>query len=181
MTGDEIKAARTGCRMSREDLGAMLGVSAQTIGAWERIGSQHLATGLPRESEATRHAKEKLPAAVHFMMAASVLCLPASELVPCPHDWQPILAKGDPLILVDDEAVEGDLVLLKDADGSLSSIARVAVEREAGMLMCFVRPYRLMRLPDRDGYKVIGHCIHQLHDGIPETVEWTQVVPPYMV
>lgn len=181
MTGDELKEARTSCKMSREELGDMLGVSAQTIGSWERLGQQHLAMSQPRESAATRVAKQRLPMALHFMSAASVLCLPAAELVPAPHDWLPILSEGDPLVLTDEAAVEGDLVLLRDSAGELTTIARVAVEREQGRLMCFVRPYRLMELPGRDGYKTIGYSIHQLHDGIPDKTSWTQVVPPDLV
>lgn len=167
--------------MSREQLGIMLGVSAQTVGSWERLGQKHLAENVPRESEATRRAKKKLPMAMRFMEAASILCLPCSELTPAPHDWLPLINEGDPLVLVDDVAVEGDLVLLRDAAGELSTVARVAVEREAGQMMCFVRPYRLMRLPGPDGYKVIGHCIHKLHTGIPETSEWEQRIPPYVI
>ena len=182
MTGDELKAARTGCGMSREQLGTMLGVSSQTIGAWERLGQKHLSMTQPRESEATRSAKEKLSRLMHFMNAAgNVLYRPASEFVPAPHEWLPILSEGDPLVLTDEAAVEGDLVLLRDTAGNLSTIARVAVEREGGKLMCFTRPYCLQELPDPDGYKTILGCVHQLHDGVPDKVEWTQVVPPDLI
>ena len=181
MTGDEIKAARISCRMSREELGTMLGVSAQVVGAWERIGSKHLATGLPGESEATRRAKEKLPAAVHFMTTASVLCLPASSMVMAPHDWMPLLSQGDPLLLTDEPAVEGDLVLLRDANGELSRIARVQTWRDNGQLLCFVRPYEEMPLPGPDGYKTIEYSISRQHDGIPDKLPWTVQVPPDLV
>lgn len=182
MTGNELKAARTGCGMSREQLGDMLGVSAQTIGSWERLGQKHLAMTQPRESDATRKAKSLLPRIMHFMnTAGNVLYRPASEFVPAPHEWLPILSDGDPLVLTDEPAVEGDLVLLRDAAGELSTIARVAVEREGGKLMCFTRPYHLQELPGPDGYKTICSCVHQLHDGVPDTVEWTQVVPPDLI
>lgn len=181
MTGDELKEARTGCGMSREELGNLLGISSQTVGSWERLGQRHLAMSQPRESAATTAAKQKLPTALHFMQAASVLCLPASELVPAPHDWLPILSEGDPLVLTDDPAVEGDLVLLRDATGELSTIARVMTERERGKLMCFTRPYRVAELPGPDGYKTIGHAICKLHTGIPDRVSWTHVVPPDLV
>ena len=181
MTGDELREVRLSCRMSREDVGDLLGISAQTVGSWERLGQKHLAMSQPRESAATRLAKQKLPMAMRFMTAASVLCLPAAELVPCPCDWLPILSKGDPLVLSDEEAVEGDLVLLRDGDGNLSTIARVAIEKEHGKMMCFTRPYHLQELPDPDGYKTIEHAICRLHDGIPDQAIWTQSVPPYMV
>ena len=181
MTGDELKEARTGCNMSREELGSLLGVSAQTIGSWERLGQQHLAMSQPRESAATRLAKQRLPMAMHFMQTASILCLPMSAMVPAPHDWLPILSLGDPLALTDEPAVEGDLVLLRDANGDLATIARVMTEREHGKLMCFTRPYKVAVLPGPDGYKTIGHAICKLHTGIPDKTSWTQVVPPDLV
>lgn len=181
MTGDELREARIGCKMSREELGDMLGVAAQVIGSWERLGADHIAMARPREAAPTRAAKEKLPMAMHFMQTASILCLPMSAMVPAPHDWLPILTQGDPLALTDEPAVEGDLVLLRDANGELTTIARVMTEREHGKLMCFTRPYRLQELPGPDGYKTIGHAICKLHTGIPDKTSWTQVVPPDLV
>lgn len=181
MTGDELREARTGCGMSREQLGDLLGVAAQVIGSWERLGADHVAMARPRESAATRLAKQRLPMALHFMQTASILCLPMSAMVPAPHDWLPILTQGDPLALTDEPAVEGDLVLLRDANGDLATIARVMTEREHGRLMCFTRPYKVAALPGPDGYKTIGHAICKLHTGIPDKVSWTQAVPPDLV
>ncbi|MDE6261038.1 MAG: hypothetical protein K2M42_09320 [Oscillospiraceae bacterium] len=184
MTGDELKEARVGCNMSREDLGNMLGVSAQVIGAWERLGQKHIAVSLPRESAATRKAKQRLPVIMNFMMATGVICMAArdqNDLVPAPQDWLPLISEGDPLALTPEPAVEGDMVLLKDATGDLSIVARVMVEREAGKLMCFVRPYQVMELPPPDRYRTIEYCMHKMHDGVPDRVEWSSVVPPDLV
>lgn len=183
MTGDELREARIGCKMSREELGDMLGVAAQVIGSWERLGADHIAMARPREAAPTRAAKEKLPTAMSFMTAVGAFTVAAGTggLVPAPVDWLPVLSKGDPLVLTEAPAVEGDLVLLKDTAGQFSQIARVLTERDAGQLMCFVRPYKVMKLPDPDGYATIEYSLARQHTGIPDKVEWTHSVPPDLV
>lgn len=184
MTGNELKEARIGCNMSREQLGQMLGVSGQIIGTWERLGQKHLAASLPREAAATRMAKQKLPSVMHFMQAAGVMCISTKnpdDLVPAPQSWLPILSEGDPLALTDEPAVAGDLVLLRDPSGELATVARVMTEQSGGKMMCFTRPYEVQELPPPDGYKTIEYVMHRLHDGIPDEVSWTQVVPPDLV
>lgn len=184
MTGDELREARTGCGMSREQLGDLLGVAAQVVGSWERLGKDHIAMARPREAASTRAAKEKLPVIMNYMMATGVLCMAArnqDDLIPCPQDWLPLLNEGDPLVLSDEPAVEGDMVLLRNSSGSLSTVARVMVERTNGKLMVFTRPYNVQELPDPDNYKTIEYCMHKMHDGVPDRVEWSSVVPPDLV
>ena len=183
MTGDELREARISCKMSREELGNMLGVAAQVIGSWERLGNDHIAVARPREAASTRAAKEKLPTAMNFMQAVGAFTIAAGtgSLVPAPADWLPILSKGDPLVTTADPAVEGDLVLLRDTAGQFSQVARVLTERENGQLMCFVRPYKVMRLPDPEQYQTIEYSLTRQHTGIPDKVSWTHVVPPDLV
>lgn len=184
MTGDELKAARQGCGLSREQLGQMLGVAAQVVGGWERLGSDHIAATRPREAAATRMAKQRLPVMMNFMQAAGVMCISTKnpdDLMPCPQDWLPILSEGDPLALTDEPAVAGDLVLLRDPSGELATVARVMTEQSGGKMMCFTRPYQVQELPPPDGYKTIEYVMHRLHDGVPDEVSWTQVVPPDLV
>lgn len=183
MTGDEIREARMTCKLSREELGAMLGTTGQVVGSWERTGGKHLAMQQPREAASTRAAKEKLPTVMNFMQAVGAFTVAAGtgSLVPAPCDWLPILSRGDPLVLTDAAAVEGDLVLLKDAAGQFSQVARVLTEREAGQLMCFVRPYRVMRLPDPEQYQTIEYSISRQHDGTPDRAIWTHDIPPDLV
>lgn len=183
MTGDELREARMACKMSREDLGDMLGVAAQVVGSWERLGADHIAATRPREAASTRAAKEKLPTVMSFMTAVGAFTVAAGTggLVPAPADWLPILSKGDPLVTTADPAVEGDLVLLKDATGNFDRIARVLTERENGQLMCFVRPYKVFRLPDPEQYQTIEYSLSRQHDGVPDRAEWTHSVPPDLV
>lgn len=183
MTGDELKGARIGCNMSREELGNMLGVAAQVIGSWERLGKDHIAATRPREAASTRAAKEKLPTVMNFMEAVGAFTVAAGTggLVPAPADWLPVLSKGDPLVLTEAPAVEGDLILLKDAAGQFSQVARVLTERDAGQLMCFIRPYRVMRLPDPEQYRTIEYSLTRQHDGSPDRVSWTHDIPPDLV
>lgn len=104
-----------------------------------------------------------------------------ADMIPAPHDWQPIFQKGDPLITTSEDAVEGDLVLLRGDTGDFTVVARVMTERDAGRLMCFTRPYRVQELPGPGNYRVIEYNLTRQHDGVPDRLIWEHNIQPDLI
>lgn len=170
MTGDELKQVRQAAGLSQQQLGMRLGISWQTVGAWERLGGEDVLVARPRESQKTRQAKQDLVSEFSFMQAIGVFsdamqlrfCDPEVMIpAPCPYPFY--IDEGDPLILCDDPATPGDLIVLRDVDGKLSSIGRVCEESMSGTFA--VRRPRLSvePLPPVGGYKVISYYMHNEH------------------
>lgn len=182
-TGDEIRAARAGCGLSRDELGALLGVAGQVIGSWERQGPNQITAARKREAIATRTAKQKLQGVMNFMSAIATFksAMNTGDMIPAPCDWQPIFQKGDPLILSGEDAVEGDLVLLRDDSRDFTVVARVLAERENGKLMCFTRPYKVQELPWPEDYKTIEYNLSRQHDGVPDRIIRDNLVQPDLI
>lgn len=170
MTGDELRAVRQAAGLSQQQLGARLGISWQTVGMWERLGKEDVLVARPRESQKTRQAKQDLISEFSFMTAigtfrdAMQLRFGDPEVMipaPCPYPFY--IDEGDPLILCDDPAAPGDLIVLRDVDGKLSSIGRVCEESMSGTFA--VRRPRLSveLLPPTGGYKTISYYMHCEH------------------
>lgn len=170
MTGDELKQARQAAGLSQQQLGAKLGISWQTVGMWERLGKEDVLVARPRESQKTRQAKQDLVSEFSFMQAigafsdAMQIRFADPELmIPAPCSYPYYIDEGDPLVLCDDPATPGDLVVLRDGDGKLSFIGRVCEESMSGTFA--VRRPRLSvePLPPVGGYKTISYYMHNEH------------------
>lgn len=184
MTGDELKRVRQAAGLSQQQLGARIGISWQTIGALERLGGEDVMKDRPRESSKTKLAKQKLRVEFSFMQAVGALYnslqlrfTDPELMIPAPCDYPYYIIKGDPLILTDEAALPGDLVVLRDADGKLSMIGRVKQERLGGDFLVVCPRQAAQSLPSKREYKTVEYYMHREHDGIPDIPKWEGIQP----
>lgn len=170
MTGDELKQVRQAAGLSQQQLGAKLGISWQTVGAWERLVGEDVLVARPRESQKTRQAKQDLVPEFSFMKAIGAFsdamqlrfCDP-ELMIPAPCSYPYYIDEGDPLVLCDDPATPGDLVVLRDGDGKLCSIGRVCEETLNGSFVVRRPRLSVQPLPPVGGYKTISYYMHCEH------------------
>ena len=180
MTGDELRAARQAVPMTQQEVADRLGVSWQTVGSWERLGGEDVLTKRPRETVKTKSAKMRLVpwyitmqglGAIHEAMER--LYENKEAIIPAPCEYPFYISKGDPLILTAESALPGDLVVLRDKDGQLSTIGRVKPEMMSGEYVVDVPRQAVRPLPPPGEYMTVEYYLHRVHAGPPDIPVWS--------
>ena len=106
MTGAEISKIRRAAGLSQEQFGSLSGVNKMTVCRWEKMGSQNISA---------YKGKERLQTLLQFLsVLANVQKLNPTEtqdVLPSPFDFGTYVDRGEPIVLSEDPAAPGDLVL----------------------------------------------------------------------
>lgn len=107
MTGAEISKIRRGAGLSQEQFGNLSGVNKMTVCRWEKMGSKNISA---------YKGKDRLQTLLQFL---SVLVnvqklnpMETQNIMPSPFNFGTYVDKGEPIVLSEDPAVPGDLVLV---------------------------------------------------------------------
>lgn len=107
MTGAEISKIRKGAGLSQEQFGILSGVNKMTVCRWEKMGSKHISA---------YKGKERLQTLLQFLSALvnvkKLNPMATQDVMPSPFNFGSYVDKGEPIVLSEDPAAPGDLVVV---------------------------------------------------------------------
>ncbi len=175
MTGEALRAARKAAGLTQDTMAAALGVHIQTLGGWERAGEKEVKTKNPADQVKIDTIYNSV-CQIAAVKAAALCATPADEacLIAAPADFYYTVTKGDTLLLcpVNQEAIEGDLIIAFNANKTFDFIGRVGyvvADKRKSSPAVFIEG-GVRKLPAVENYRVVDSVIHKEHTG--QADEW---------
>lgn len=167
MTGNDLVAARKAVGLTQQQFADLCGIHFQTLGRAERQKEQPVqAKQITEKVSAYYNCIDSIR---KFMQ--SVWPWDARNAIPCPCDFFGTVAKGDPLVLCPEgeEAVNGDLIVLLDTDGTPVEMGRVTTARKPYRRFVTTGDSAVDECPSVKHYRVVDMMLRRPHNTDPKT------------
>lgn len=159
MTGAEISKIRKGAGLSQEQFGTLSGVNKMTVCRWEKMGSKNISA---------YKGKERLQTLLQFLSSLVIVQklnpMSTQDVMPSPFGFGTYVDKGEPIVLSEDPAALGDLVLVYNmADDQPVRMGIIISQNEDGTISLQCHDGSICQT-DMDTYcRSIKFAIHRPH------------------